>query len=170
MNNHAPLAALGAEAVAAVNGYRLAVLAEAERRRLCLVADAPPADPQVGSGPSAHGTAIDIRLAFVHCPGRPELAGRTLRWEPAWGWSMSHRLANRPLCFYARSVREPLQLVPTPPELLDWAVADPAGTACPPVGVRLDEGPDAITQLLTFIEPDPRYPPCTVSGPTNVEE
>ena len=104
MTNNALIAALGPDAVDAVNGYRLAVLAEAERRRLCLVAEAVPVDAAVAPGGIAGFRAIDIRLAFVYCRGRPDLAGRTLRWGPEQGWSMSHRLANRPLCYYARSV------------------------------------------------------------------
>ena len=170
MNNHALIAALGRIAANAVNGYRLAVLAEAERRRLCLVAEPLPADATVAPGVAAETEAIDIRMAFVHCRGRSGLAGRTLHWGPEHGWSMSHRLANRPLCYYAGSAAEPLALVPTPADLLDWAVADPAGSACPPVSVRLDDGPDAIDRLLTFVDPISRLPLWVASRPTNVEE
>jgi hypothetical protein len=46
MNNHALIAALGPDAVDAVHGYRVAVLAEAERRWLCLAAEAVPSNRQ----------------------------------------------------------------------------------------------------------------------------
>jgi regulator of CtrA degradation len=128
-----------------------------------------PADAAVAGGRFAVPEAIDIRLAFVHCRGRPDLAGRTLHWGPEQGWSMSHRLANRPLCYYASSATEPLRLVPAPPELLDWAVADPIGTACPTIGVRLDDGADAIDRLLTFLDPGRRFRTCVVTGRTDVE-
>jgi len=175
MNNHALLAALGRDAVDAVDGYRLAALAEAERRRLFLVPEAPQADAAVGRATIDETAAIDIRMVFVYCRAHPELAGRTLHWVPEHGWSMSHRLANRPLCYYAGGYHagvaaEPLQLVPTPPELLDWAVADPIGAACPPVGVRLDDGAHAIDRLRTFLDPGPRRPIREVPRHTDVEE
>lgn len=169
MTNSALIPALGPDVVDAVNGYRLAVLAEAGRRRLCLVAEAVPVDAAVAPGGIAGFRAIDIRLAFVYCRGRPNLAGRTLRWGPEQGWSMSHRLANLPLCYYARSVPNSPQLVPSPPELLDWAVADPSGGACPPAAGRLDNA-DALNRLLCFVDPVLGFPPGVASDRTHVEE
>lgn len=79
MNNDALFAALGVDAVVAVNGYRLDVISEAGRQGLRLVSEA---DSDVVQVFAEIGNAdpIDIRLAFLHCPGHPELAGRTLRW------------------------------------------------------------------------------------------
>ena len=97
MNNDALVAALGMDAVAAVHGYRRLVLAEAERRGLRLVSEA--LSEIVRDCAQAHIIdPIDIRLSFRHCPGRPELAGRVLRWGPAHGWSVSHRTATRRWC------------------------------------------------------------------------
>jgi hypothetical protein len=170
MNNHALIAALGPDAVDTVHGYRVAVLAEAERRRLCLAAEAVPVDAAVTPRGFAGIGAVAIRLAFIYCRSRPDLAGRTLQWGPEQGWSMSHRLANRPLCYYARSVTEPPQLVPSPPELLDWAVAEPSGGAYPPATGQLDNNADAIERLLKFVDPVHSLPPGEASDRTHVEE
>ena len=170
MNKYALIAALGPDAVDAVHGYRVAVLAEAKRRWLCLAAEAAPLDAAVAPRGFAGIEAIDIRLAFVYCRGRPDLAGRTLQWGPEQGWSMSHRLANRPLCYYARSVTEAPQLVPSPPELLDWAVAEPSGGAYPPATGRFDNNADAIKRLLRFVDPVHGFPSGVVSDRTHVEE
>ena len=141
MDNDALVAALGADAVAAVTGYRLSVIAEAERRGLRLIGRTlPDEDP------------LDIRLAFLHCPGRPDLAGRTLRWDPAHGWSLSHRTANAPLSHYAGPRATPLQLVPTVAEVVRWAVGECDGPATPPVGIELDDDPRAIHRLLGFVD------------------
>ena len=169
MNEHALIAALGPDADDTVHGYRVAVLAEAERRRLCLAAEAVPVDAAVAPRGFAGIGAIAIRLAFLYCRSRPDLAGRTLQWGPEQGWSMSHRLANRPLCYYARSVTEPPQLVPSPPELLDWAVAEPSGGAYPPATGRFDNHADAIKRLLRFVDRVHGFPPGVVSDRTHME-
>src|ERR1700754_2168098 len=100
MNNDAFVAALGRDAVTAVDGYRQHVISEAQRRGLRLVSEA---FSDVGSVAADADSVdpIDIRLTFLHCPGRGDLAGRTLRWCPAHGWSLSHRTANAPLSYYA---------------------------------------------------------------------
>jgi hypothetical protein len=95
---------------------------------------------------------IDIRLTFLHCPGRADLAGRTLRWCPAHGWSVSHRTANAPLSYYAGPVATPLLLVPAAPEVVDWATGEFDGLATPPVGVDLDDDAEAIHRLLGYLD------------------
>ncbi|MHA6793814.1 hypothetical protein ACVGVM_09910 [Pseudonocardia bannensis] len=152
MNNDALVAALGVDAVAAVNGYRLHVISEAERRGLRLVSEVLSDVVQV-SAEVRIVDPIDIRLTFLHCPGCPELAGRTLRWGPAHGWSLSHRTANAPLSYYAGPGATPLLLVPTAPEVVRWATGECDGPAAPPVGAELDDDPEAIHRLLSFIDP-----------------
>jgi hypothetical protein len=151
MNNDALVAALGMDAVAAVQGYRNAVRAEATHRGLCLISE--PLSDVVAVPPSACMIVdpIDIRLTFVHTRGS-DLAGRTLTWNPEHGWGMSHRLASGPLCFYAEPAAAPLDLVPTPPQVLDWAVGEADGSSRPPTGVDLDDDPEAIHRLLGFLD------------------
>jgi hypothetical protein len=155
VNNDALFAALGVDAGAAVNGYRLDVISEAERRGLRLVSEALSDVVQVFAE-IGNADPIDIRLAFLHCPGHPELAGRTLRWGPAHGWSLSHRAANAPLSYYAGPGASPLLLVPTAPEIVEWAIGACDGPGRPPVGVELDDDPEAIRRLLSFIHPQHR--------------
>jgi hypothetical protein len=158
MNNDALVAALGLDAVAAVHGYRLGVLAEAERWGLHLVSEALSGVVSVSGGIRVVVDPVDIRLAFIYSRPRPDHAGTTLSWGPAHGWSLSHRAASAPLCFYAGPRAAPLDLVPTPPQVLDWATGDPLGTAAPPVGVELDDEPRAIHRLLAFIDPKRSFP------------
>ncbi len=150
MNNNALVAALGADAVAVVHGYRLDVISEAERRGLRLVSEGHSGVVQV-SAEIGNTDPIDIRLAFMHCPGHPELAGRTLRWGPAHGWSLSHRMANAPLSYYATPGATPLHLVPTASQVVEWATGECDGPARPAVGIELDDDPEAIRRLLSFI-------------------
>jgi hypothetical protein len=155
VNNDALFAALGVDAGAAVNGYRLDVISEAERRGLRLVSEAHPDVVQVFAE-IGNADPIDIRLTFLHCPGRPELAGRTLRWGPAHGWSLSHRAANAPLSYYAGPGASPLLLVPTAPEIVEWAIGACDGPATAPAGIELEDDPEAIRRLLSFIHPQRR--------------
>jgi hypothetical protein len=155
VNNDALFAALGVDAGAAVNGYRLDVIFEAERRGLRLVSRAPSEVVQV-SAEIDNAEPIDIQLAFLHCPGHPELAGRTLRWDPARGWSSSHCAANAPLSYYAGPGASPLLLVPTAHEVVEWAIGACDGPATAPVGIDLDDDPEAIRRLLSFIHPQRR--------------
>lgn len=159
MNNDALVAALGMDAVTAVQGYRLHVISEAERRGLRLVSESL-SDIEPVSGDVHAVDPVDIRLRFLHCPGRAELAGRTLRWGPAHGWSLSHRAANGPLSYYAARQAAPLLLVPTASEVVVWATGGCGGPVTPPVGVDLDDDPAAIRRLLSFIDP-PRRPSAT---------
>lgn len=151
MNNDALVAALGRDAVTAVDGYRRRVISEAQQRGLRLVSERL---PDVGNVAADADSAdpIDIRLAFLHCPGRADLAGRTLRWCPAHGWSLSHRAANAPLSYYAGPMATPLLLVPTAPEVVDWATREFDGPATPPVGVELDDDAEAIHRLLGCLD------------------
>jgi hypothetical protein len=151
MNNDALVAALGMDAVAAVNGYRNAVRAEATRRGLCLISEPLSDVVAVVPGACLIVDPIDIRLAFVWTRGS-ELAGRTLAWNPEHGWAMSHRRASGPLCYYAEPGAGPLDLVPTPPQVVDWGVGEPEGSSLPPAGVDLDEDPEAIRRLLGFLD------------------
>jgi hypothetical protein len=151
MNNDAFVAALGRDAAAAVHGYRQHVISEARRRGLRLVSEALPDGGQDASDADSVDP-IDIRLTFLHCPGRADIAGRTLRWSPAHGWSLSHRTANAPLSYYAGPSATPLLLVPTAPEVVDWATGEFDGPATPPVGVDLDDDAEAIHRLLGYLD------------------
>jgi hypothetical protein len=151
MNNDALVAALGMDAVAAVHGYRLAVCAEAAERGLGLISR-PLSEVVVSPDVSVIIDPIDIRLAFVPSRGRRGLAGRTLTWGPEHGWAMSRRAANAPLSFYTGPGASPLDLVPTPPEVLDWAVGGFDGDGIPPIGVDIDDDPEAIHRLLGFVD------------------
>ena len=155
MNHDALAGALGADAVAAVHSYRLEVIAEAGRRGLRVGSDTLPdvarsqPDLDLSVGP------LDICLIFLHNPGRADLAGRTLRWNPAHGWSLSRAAADPP-CFYAGPHPVPLHLVPTPADVVDWATGplDPAGgQGTPPAGDEFADDPEAIDRLLSFINP-----------------
>jgi hypothetical protein len=151
MNNDALVAALGMDAVAAVQGYRLAVCDEAADRGLRLVSEPLSDVVAVAPGMCVIVDPIDIRLAFVRTRGS-DLAGRTLSWNPEHGWAMSHRTASGPLSFYAGPGASPLDLIPTPPQVLDWAVAGLDGNGMPPPRVELDEDPEAIRRLLGFLD------------------
>jgi hypothetical protein len=156
MNNDAFVAALGRDAATAVHGYRQHMISEAQQRGLRLVSEAL---PDVGHGAVDADSddldsvdPIDIRLTFLHCPGRADLAGRTLRWCPAHGWSLSHRTANAALSYYAGPMATPLLLVPAAPEVVDWATGEVDGPATPPVGVDLDDDSEAIHRLLGYLD------------------
>jgi hypothetical protein len=82
MNSYALVAALGMDAVAAVCGYRLQVISEAQRRGLSLVSEARSDVVQLPVG-ALLINPINIRLTFLYNPDRIDLAGRMLRWGPA---------------------------------------------------------------------------------------
>lgn len=155
MNVYALVAALGMDAMAAVHGYRLQVISEAERRGLRLVSQegSDVAQPSTDVRPIG---SLDIRLTFLHTPGRADLAGRMLRWCPAHGWSLSRTRPRPPVRYYAGPHCAPLHLVPIAPELLEWATGDlegpAAGHSTPPTGVELDDDPEAIQRLLGFVD------------------
>ena len=69
VNNDALVAALGPDTVAAVHGYRLAVIREAERRGLTLVSESLSAVIQLSAG-CVVVDPVDIRLTFRATPGR----------------------------------------------------------------------------------------------------
>jgi hypothetical protein len=150
MNNDALVAALGMDAVAAVHGYRLAVRDEAAERGIYLVSEPLSGVIAVSPGECVIVDPIDIRLAFVHTSGRRGLAGQMLTWGPEHGWAISHRTTSGPPCFYAGPGASPLDLIPTPSQVLDWAVGELDGNGVPPAGVDLDEDPEAIQRLLGF--------------------
>lgn len=151
MNNDALVAALGMDAVAAVHGYRKRVVAEARLHGLRLVSD-PLSTIVRDSGRALVVDPIDIRLVFRHCPGRPRLAGRVLRWGPAHGWSMAHHTAGAAAAYLAGPAATPMRLVPTAPEVVLWAGGPGEGPTAAPVGVELDDDPGAIRRLLGFID------------------
>lgn len=155
MNNYALMAALGSDAVAAVHGYRLQVISEAEQRGLRLVSETHSDDAQL-SADVGFVDLLDIRLTFLDTPGRTDLASRTLRWWPAQGWSLSCTGGQPPLRYYAGLHAAPLHLVPAASEVLEWATGvfdDPtAGHSAPPGGVELDDDPEAIQRLLSSID------------------
>lgn len=155
MNNDAFVAALGRDTAAVVRGYRQHVISAAQGRGLRLVSDAlldVGHSADAGSVDPDCGDPIEIRLTFLHCPGRADLAGRTLRWSPAHGWSLSHRAANATLSYYAGTAATPLLLVPAAPEIVDWATGELDGPATPPVGVELDDDAEAIQRLLGYLD------------------
>ena len=134
MNNDALVAALGPNTVAAVHGYRAAVIEEAERRGLVLVSEPLSDLAQNSTGAFVVIDPVDIRLTFRAKPGLA-LAGRTLRWCPAEGWSIARSRLDLPARYLTSPEATPLEPVPTPAEVIDWACAQPAGSVEPPVGV-----------------------------------
>jgi hypothetical protein len=155
MNHYALVAALGMDAVAAVHGYRLHVISEAERRGLLLVSEALPNVVQLATD-SRFIDPISIRLTFLHTPGRADLTDRTLGWYPAHGWSLSRTGSPALLSYYAGPDADPLHLVPTTQDVLEWATGNFDGPAArhstPPKGVELDDDPKAIQRLLGFVD------------------
>ena len=158
MNNDALVAALGLDAVAAVHGYRLAVLAEGQRRGARLISEVLSDVVPISSGVCVVIDPIDIRMTFAEHRFRPHLADHTLTWNPSRGWSLSGPAPGDPQRFYAGPAAMPLNLVPTPMQVLDWVAAPQTGTTAPPTGIDLDDDPDAISRLLGFIDPDHRVP------------
>jgi hypothetical protein len=154
-SNDALVAALGLDAVAAVRGYRLQVISEAARRGLRLVTVSP--SELVLASPDAHLVIdpIEIRLTILPSPGWDDLAGRMLSWNPAHGWAVCPSTARPPFAYYARAGNRPIDLVPTPALVLDWAMSGFPGRAVSPAGIELDSDPVAIQRLLGFV--DPKY-------------
>jgi hypothetical protein len=97
---------------------------------------------------------IDIRVNIIG-PVDTELAGSTLAWSPSQGWSLTPPAAVPR--FYAGPAAAPLDLIPLPAEVLDWATNGAVGDD-PPVGIELDDDPDALRRLLAFIGPRRRVP------------
>lgn len=138
MDNNALVAALGSDAVAAVHGYRLEVVDEARSRGLTLRAFSTGA----GSDP------IDVRLVFADGPAGV-LTGQVLTWGPARGWSIARSVADAPR-YLAGPLARPVDLVPTPAEVLDRVVTGRRGSTVPPLDVELDDEPAAIRRLIGF--------------------
>lgn len=149
MDNNALVAALGPDATAAVHGYRLQIIVEAERRGLRL-ADRAATSLARGDGAGA-ADPIDIWLTFVQPNTNGRLAGRLLRWNPSHGWSGSPSVGHQPTSYYAGPAAAPLQLVPTAAEVLDWVTGKRNGSPTAPDGVELDDDMEAIHRLLGFI-------------------
>jgi hypothetical protein len=139
VNNNALVAALGSDAVAAVHGYRLAVVEEARVRGLTLR----PARTGPGTDP------IDIRLVFADGPAAP-LTGVVLAWGPQRGWSTAGSAADSAPRYLAGPLAWPLELVPTPAEVVCRVIAGELGSKVPPLDVELDDDPAAVRRLLRF--------------------
>jgi hypothetical protein len=140
VNNNALVAALGSDAVAAVHGYRLEVVEEARRRGLTLrpVPTGPGSDP------------IDVRLVFTDGPAGA-LTGQVLAWSPDRGWSIALSVADASPRYLAGPLARPVELVPTPAEVLDRVTGGRRGSTVPPLSVELDDDPAAIRRLLRFV-------------------
>lgn len=152
VNNDALVAALGMEAVAAVDGYRQAVIAEATRRGHRLLTAPLSGVVSHFPGDCVIIDPIDIRLTFEPAAGSGDLAGRTLTWSPACGWVRSPGTGGGQSSFYAGPDPSPLDLVPVPSHVLDWAVGELDGNDVPPGRLDLDEDPEAIRRLLGFLD------------------
>lgn len=139
MNNNALVAALGSDAAASVHGYRLAVVDEARARGLALrpVRTSPGADP------------IDIRLVFADGPGGA-LTGQVLSWGPARGWSIARSADDPSPRYLAGPLARPVDLVPTPADVLDRITRGRRGSTVPPLQVELEDDPAAVRRLLHF--------------------
>jgi hypothetical protein len=155
MNSDALVAALGTDAVDAVHGYRLRVIAEAAQRGLRLVSEAL-FEVEQGAADVGIGDRLDIRLMFHHSRRHGDLAGRLLRWDAASGWALSHVTASGPLCYFAGAGATPLDLVPDPRHVVLWATGELSGPATRPRGVELDDDPEAVQRLLNFLDPEYR--------------
>jgi hypothetical protein len=139
VNNNALVAALGSDAVAAVHGYRLEIVEQARLRGLTLR----PARTGPGTDP------IDIRLVFADGPGAP-LTGVVLAWSPERGWSTAGSAADPSPRYLAGPLARPLDLVPTPADVLYRLTGQARGSKVPPLDVDLDDDPAAIRRLLRF--------------------
>jgi hypothetical protein len=153
--NDALVAALGIDAVAAVRGYRLQVISEAARRGLPLVTISP--SVLVPASPDACLVIdpVEIRLTILSSRGWDDLAGRMLGWSPAHGWAVFQSTTSSPIAYYADACARPIDLVPTPARVVDWVTGGSHGSVHPPVGIELDDDPEAIQRLLGFV--DPKY-------------
>lgn len=138
VNNNALVAALGSDAVAAVHGYRLEIVEQARLHGLTLR----PARTGPGSDP------IDIRLVVTDRPGAP-LTGVVLAWSPERGWSTAGSADPSPR-YLAGPLARPLDLVPSPVDVLCHLTAGARGSKVPPLDVELDDDPAAIRRLLRF--------------------
>jgi hypothetical protein len=168
MNNDALVAALGMHAVAAVQGYRRRVVAEAARRGLTL-ASAPLTDlVHPSTGACAATDPIDIRLVARIATNGDDRTRPMLLWNPAQGWSIS-ATGGAPISYYAGPHSSPLQLVPNAKELLTWVSDELSGRAtghpAAPKNLELDDDPAAIKRLLDCIDSGGRTPLHRVSRP-----
>lgn len=150
MNNDALVAALGPDTVAAVHGYRLAVIRQAECRGLTLASEPLSGVMQLAGG-CVVVDPVDIRLT-IRATSRHALTGWALRWCPAEGWSLAASRLDPPARYLAGPGATPLQLVPTAADVVDWTCAQPAGSTEPPTGVEFDDDVTAIDRLLRFVD------------------
>ena len=139
MNNNALVAALGSDAVAAVHGYRVAVVDEARARG----AD-PATRPDLGHHrPDRHPARLRRRS------GR-RAHGQVLTWGPQRGWAIARAAADPSPRYLAGPLARPLDLVPTAADVLDRVTGGRRGSTVPPLQVELDDDPAAVRRLLRF--------------------
>ncbi|MBA3367355.1 MAG: hypothetical protein H0T99_01545 [Geodermatophilaceae bacterium] len=117
MHSDALVAALGVETVAAVHGYRLEVIAEARRRGLSLVSEAPSDLLSPFAGDFGLSDTADIRLIILE---GPDGGGARLRWKPDTGWWLARPGANPDRNSYVPADALGFDLVPAASALLDW--------------------------------------------------
>jgi hypothetical protein len=153
MNCNALVAALGADARTAVDGYRLEVISEGERRGLCLVNEPIPDPAERSADRVASRDPLEIQLIVIKVPTGSQLLGSLLRWNPADGWSLASATGRPSVSYFAGRDATPLDLVPNAAELLSRAVDGVTGPPWPPERVELDADLTAIRRLLTFINP-----------------
>ncbi|MCO1654654.1 hypothetical protein [Pseudonocardia humida] len=158
MKSDALIAALGVDAVAAVRGYRTAVVTDAARRGLVLTSSALTGPTRTAAAGTRVLDPVDIRLVFARGGVRADLSGRLLQWGPATGWSTEVPADPASVRYYAGPDAVPLSLVPTAPQILDWVVrgVDAAAARHPapaPDGVELAADPAALRRLIDFIDP-----------------
>ncbi len=129
MSSSARVAAYTVHAIATVHRYRLEVIAEARRRGLRLVSEAPSDLTQPLAGDCLVIDTADIRLIILDGPGG---GGARLRWNPDTGWWLARPGTDAHRNSYARADASPLDLLPPAQALLDWVAeelhARPVGT------------------------------------------
>lgn len=118
MNSTVRVAAFGALSVAAVRQYRVEVIAEARRRGLPLVSEAPSdLDPDLVG--DRHVIDTDIRLIVLDGPCG---AGTRLRWNPVIGWCVARPGSLPDRRRFALAAASPLDLAPPAPAVLAWVI------------------------------------------------
>ncbi len=139
MHSDALVAALGVETVAAVHGYRLEVIAEARRRGLSLVSEAPSDLLSPFAGDFGLSDTADIRLIILE---GPDGGGARLRWKPDTGWWLARPGANPDRNSYVSADALGFDLVPAASALLDWVARKLHGAHRPAdrVGVGVGVG------------------------------
>ena len=138
VNNNALVAALGSDAVAAVYGYRLEIVEQARLRGLTL---RPPAPAR--HRPDRHPPGLRRRSGRAADRGGARVESGTRLVDAGSAADPSSRYLAGPLA-------RPLDLVPTPADVLYRLTGEARGSKVPPLDVELDDDPAAIRRLLRF--------------------